>query len=349
MRSTFISSLTLNTSPRAALPRLQAELVKASQELTTGRKADLGLALGVGTGESVTLRREQASLRSLIDGNASTAAALDRTQTALDDIRSQADRFQQALIGLSQSGSAAGVLVQQGGDALDALTSTLNLTDGRRHLFGGLNSDVRPVSGLDEGPGAVIAAAFVQRFGVSPSDPQAGPALAAISAADMTDFIDTDFAGLFDEAGWSATWSAASSQDRTAGVSTTERIAIGANANEPAMRKLAMAYAMVATLGTAGLTGTAQTTVLDKALSLVGTALGGVTDIATRLGTAQSRLAAADTLMRGALDGGARRVNALEAVDPAEAKTRLDLLTTQIEMSYSLTARILKLSIMDYV
>lgn len=349
MHSAFISSLSLNNAPRAALPRLQSELAKASKELTTGQRADAGLDLGVGIGESVTLHAEQASLQSLIDGNASTAATLDRTQAALDDIRSQADGMQQAMIGLSQSGGAATTLVQKSRDALDALTSTLNLSDGRRYLFGGVNSGARPMTALADGPGAAIASAFATRFGLDPANPQADPKVADISAADMADFIDTTFAGFFDDAGWSANWSDASSQNRSAAISSNERIETGTNANAPAMRKLAMAYAMVTTLGTAGLKGDAQDTVLSRARTLIGTAVGGVTDMSTRIGTAQNRIEASDTLMRAALDGGSRRLNALEAVDPAAAKTRLDTLTTQIEMSYSLTTRILKLSIMDYV
>lgn len=349
MFSSFISTLSLNHAPRAALPRLQTELAKASQELTTGRRADVGLDLGVGIGENLTLRRDQASLQSLIDGNASTLAALDRTQTGLDDIRGQADRFLSAMVGISDANSGAGVLAAQGRSALDALTATLNLTDGRRYLFGGLNSAAKPMASFDEGPEAAITSAFAARFGLDPANPLEDPAVAQIPAADLADFIDTTLAASFEEPGWSATWSDASSENRSAAISSTSRIEVGASANEPAMRKLAMAYTVIATLGAAPLKGDALATVLDKTRSLMGSAISGVTDIATRVGTGQSRIAAADTLMRSAIDATDRRLNVLEAIDPAEAKTRLDTVTTQIEMSYSLTARILKLSIMDYI
>lgn len=349
MHSSFISTLTLNNAPRAALPRLQNELAKASQELTTGRRADIGRDLGVAVGENLTLRRDQTSLQSLIDGNASTGAVLDRTQTALDDIRGQADRFLSAMVGISDANSGAGVLAAQGRSALDALTSTLNLTDGRRYLFGGLNSGTKPMAGFDEGPQAAITGAFAARFGLDPADPTKDPAVAQIPVADLADFIDTTFAASFEEPGWSATWSDASSENRRAAISSTAQIEVGASANEPAMRKLAMAYTMMATLGGSGLKGDALNTVLDKTRGLLGSAISGVTDISTRIGSAQSRIAAADTLMRSAIDATDRRLNVLEAVDPAEAKTRFDTMTTQVEMSYSLTARILKLSIMDYV
>ena len=42
------------------------------------------------------------------------------------------------------------------------------------------------------------------------------------------------------------------------------------------------------------------------------------------------------------------RIGTLEGVDPAEAKVKIDTLTTQIEMSYSLTAKLLQISILNY-
>ena len=44
-----------------------------------------------------------------------------------------------------------------------------------------------------------------------------------------------------------------------------------------------------------------------------------------------------------------RRINVLEGVDPAEAKTRLDTLTTQLQMSYATTAKVMQLSILNYI
>jgi flagellar hook-associated protein 3 FlgL len=41
-------------------------------------------------------------------------------------------------------------------------------------------------------------------------------------------------------------------------------------------------------------------------------------------------------------------ITSLEGVDPVEAKVRFDTLSTQLEMSYALTNRILNLSILNY-
>ncbi len=345
MRTTFISTLTLMNSPRNALPRLQSELADVSKELTTGRRADVGLSLGLGTAESVRLRAEEASVRRYFDGNAVMAAQIERTQGALDDMRSQADKFQQMLTGISESATSAQVIQRQAAGFLDAFTGTLNLADGRRYMFGGINSGEKPIKNLDEGPGAAIVAAFNTRFGIDPSDPAAG----TIPAADLEDFIDNEFADMFEEPGWSATWSQASSTNLEGAISPAERVGTSANANEPAMRKLAMAYTMVAALGTEHLAGAAFTMVIDKARSLAGTGTSELVSISARLGTSQNRIEASNALMQRGLDAIGKRIDRLESVDPAEAKTKLDLIATQIEMSYSLTSRILKMSIMNYV
>ncbi|MBS7537958.1 flagellar hook-associated family protein [Ancylobacter lacus] len=349
MRTTFISTQSLSNAPRSALPRLQAELSDTSTEITTGRYADVGKQLGVSTAESVQLRLEQAALSSLKDGNASATAQIDRTQTALADIRSGADSFLQQLLAVTGTGGSGAVLQQQASGILNDLTDTLNVTDGRRYLFGGLNSGEKPVAALAEGPGAAISAAFAKRFGLDPASPQTDPKVKDITAAGMADFIDKDLAGFFDEAGWSATWSNGSSENRTATIGLSERVEVSANANEPAMRKLAMAYTMVATLGTQALSAPALQTVIDRSRSLVGTSLSELTAVGARLGAAQNRIDASNEMMQRAQDVVQRRLSALESVDTAEAKTRFDTLSTQIEMSYSLTSRILKMSILNYV
>lgn len=345
MRASFISTLTVMNAPRNQLSRLQGELSDASRELTTGRRADMGLSLGVGTAESVRLRAEVASVQRYIDGNSAMSAQLERTQATLDDMRTQADKFQQMLSGISEADGASAVLQQQARGFLDALTSTLNLADGRRYLFGGLNSGQKPIANFDEGPEAALNAAFNTRFGVNPSDPAAGN----IPTADLENFIDNEFAALFEEPGWSATWSDASSSNLQSNISPLERIETTANANEPAMRKLAMAYTMVTALGTENLKGSALAMVMDKARSLTGAGTTELISVSTRLGTSENRIRAANSLMERGLDAIGRRLDKLESVDPAEAKTRLDLISTKIEMSYSLTARILKMSIMNFV
>ena len=61
-----------------------------------------------------------------------------------------------------------------------------------------------------------VAAAFQARFGFAQGD----PAASSISAADMQDFLDNDFAALFDDPAWSTNWSTASDEPLSTRIST---------------------------------------------------------------------------------------------------------------------------------
>jgi flagellar hook-associated protein 3 FlgL len=121
------------------------------------------------------------------------------------------------------------------------------------------------------------------------------------------------------------------------------------SANDPAFRKLAMAYAMVAAIGTGNLGDAARLAVIGKSIDTLTEAQVSLTAVQSGVGTAENRVKAANDRLAAQKDILATRIDNLEGVDPAEAKVKIDTLTTQLEMSYSLTARLLQLSIINYV
>jgi flagellar hook-associated protein 3 FlgL len=128
-----------------------------------------------------------------------------------------------------------------------------------------------------------------------------------------------------------------------------ETIVSSGSANEPAMRMLAMVYSVVASLGVDKLGADARQAVLDKASSVVGDAVSDLTSLQAVIGTTQNRVKDATDRLTAQQAIIERRIGVLEGVDPAEAKIKIDTLSTQIEMSYSLTAKLLQMSILNYV
>jgi flagellar hook-associated protein 3 FlgL len=178
---------------------------------------------------------------------------------------------------------------------------------------------------------------------------QSDPGVAAISAADMKTFLDGAFAGLFDGTAWRSDWSTASDQDMLSRISTSEVIETSSNANEQAIRKLASAYTMVADLGVEGLGQETFQTVVDKAVTLASEAIADLSLTAADLGTAQERVKNANTRMSMEIDIMTKHIGTLEGVDPYEASTRLSQLMTQVETAYAMTARVQKLSLLNYL
>jgi flagellar hook-associated protein 3 FlgL len=348
MKTTPISTSALSEATRLSLAKLQAKLAQTQKEVTTGRHADMGLSLGFRTGEVISLRHEHTRLQAITDTNAVAATRLNAAQSALKALAETAQSFLGQLMAGATSNQSQQVLQTQALSGLSMFADTLNTTIDGASLFAGINADVRPITEY-QAPGSAnaqaVASAFAGAFGISQSD----PGVANIDSTDMQTFLDTTFAGLFDPGAWSGTWSAASDQNIRSRISSTELVETSVNANDEAFRKLASAFTMVADLGTNKLNQDAFQAVVGTATSLVGQALDGLTKLQTDLGVAQERIAKANDRMSIQMDIMANHIGVLEGVDPYEASTRVAELLTQVEIAYAMTARIEKLTILNYL
>jgi flagellar hook-associated protein 3 FlgL len=349
MTSTFISTSALSEATRSSLMKLQTKLADAQKEVTTGRLADVGLSLGFKAGQAVSLRQEHARLQSITETNGLVASRLDASQAALKALAENAQSFQSQLLAARNSATGPQLIQDQARAALSAFADMLNTTFNGASLFSGINADVKAITDYNQQPPAAnaqaVASAFATAFGVTQSD----PGVFSISAANMQSFLDTSFAGLFDPAAWSGTWSAASDQNVRSRISTSELIETSVNANDAAFRKLASAYTMLADLGTDKLNQNAYQAVVDTAVRAVGEAVQGITELQAGLGTAQERVKNANDRMSIQSDIMTKHIGALEGVDPYEASNRVAGLLTQVETAYAMTARIQKLSLLNYL
>jgi flagellar hook-associated protein 3 FlgL len=165
----------------------------------------------------------------------------------------------------------------------------------------------------------------------------------------MQDFLDTSFADLFKDPAWKSDWSQASDQNVRSRISSSELIETSVNANSDAVRKLVSAYTMMAGLGTSNLNQAAFQKVVDQASTLTSEAVQGLTTMQADLGSAQQRVTDANDRMTTQKDIITTHVGTLEDVDPYEASTRLTALMNQVETAYAMTARIQKLTILNYL
>lgn len=349
MKSTFISTRAISEATRLSMLKMQAKLLVAEKEVATGRLADVGKSLGHQAGQTVSLRQEHVRLSTIVDTNTEVATRLELTQASIKQVLDGAQAFLGQLIGSRNSETGPGVIKGQAEGAQGALIDTLNAAFNGLHLFAGINTDVKPVADYDlSPPGASkqsVATAFLGAFGVTQQD----PAVNAITSADMQTFLDGAFAGLFDEPTWAANWSSAADQNLRSRISTNELVETSMNANEAGIRKLASVYTMLADLGTQSLNKETFQTVVDTAIRITGEGIQDMAKIQANLGIVQERVEVASERMSLQIDIITTHIGALESVDPYEASTRLSTLMTQIETSYALTARIQRLSLLNYL
>ncbi|MBZ8131799.1 flagellar hook-associated family protein [Afifella sp. IM 167] len=348
MKTTFVSTYSQASNLRAALPKIQSELAKAATEVSTSRHADIGLTLGRETSRTLSLRHEFAAIEAYVDSNAITAGQLQRTQVALQSLLDGANSYLQDLVSSPDPSGTVTQLTDSAQHNLEVFQQLVNSSGDGQQLFGGINSGVPPLADYETTQKLAIDTAFSTFFGIAMPNPQDDPAVGSITAADMKTFLEGDYAALFEDPAWTTNWSSASSTNTTSSISPSEEVESSVNANEPALRKLAMAYSMMADLGGANLSDEALEVVAQKSREAVGEAIFYLGNMQSRVGFAEARIESATQRIKLEKDVIQTNINTLEGVDPIDAKVRFDSLTTQLEMSYALTSKILSLSMINY-
>ena len=347
MATTFISSTSISTTLRSSAMKSQVALAQATKEATTERHADVGLTLGALAGRDVVLRAELVEVDKLVDTNVLVSGHLDVEQQRISMLIDTAEAFQKDLFAARSSANGGNVLMTPASANLQSLIGALNVTMDGQYLFAGTNTAVAPIQNYAPGSTnkSAVDAAFLATFGFA----QTSPAASGITAANMQTFLDTTFKAQFDDPAWGTNWSTASDQVMRSRISTTQTIDTSVSANEPAFRKLAMAYTMLSDLGTQNLNQATFQVVVDKATLIIGDAINDLAGLGARMGTAQELTTNATSRLKVQADLITNQVTAMEKVDPTEASVRVTSLQNQLEMSLALTSRIQKLSILNYL
>lgn len=344
-----ISTLSILNAPKLSVHESQRQLLDAQKELSIGRHADVGLQLGGKTADAIALRNGFDRNNSLIDMNGLAATELDITQSALTSLIDLAHTFSATLIGARNAQNGQDVVKTAAKSALESLNSILNQTHAGKFIFAGINSDVAPLSDYFSTPASagksVVDAAFLSEFGVAQNSAGAG----SITASQMDTFLNGNYAALFGAGAWSTTFSFASDQNRIARIDSDYSVEVSTSANEAAFRDLTMAITMAFDLGSGSLNQAAFEKIVDKAVIVSTKAAQEAGLIAGRLGTAEKVIADSTQRLKQRNEILNREIVSLEGVDQYEVSTRITLLTTQLEASYSITARISRLNLMNYL
>jgi flagellar hook-associated protein 3 FlgL len=344
------STASLANALRRTIVDTQNQMSKAQIEVSTGRVADLGLSLGGDAGRDLSLGVRSADLASIANSNAVIAARLDTTDTTLTTIAQTAQSFLETLVSTQSGAGSDAKAVQDNAIAgLKSLIGALNTSVAGVYLFGGVASSNPPIADYFSDPSSAakdsLDQAFVSAFGVTQSDDGAG----SITQSQMQGFLAGGFADLFSASDWTTSWSSASDQATSNRISLSQIAETSVSANDAAFRGIASAYAMVADLGVTKLGSDAYNELLRTATTTLSGAIGDLTRLHASVGVMQKNVSDADEAITAQRNALATQIGALENVDPYEAATRLNNLTTQLETSYTLTGKIQQLTLAKYI
>lgn len=346
MKTSFVSTQAMQSALRLQIQTAQAALVKSQTEASTGIHADIGLALGASTASALDLTGEVARMQALIDTNALVATRLSSSQDALSQMSGSAQKTLAALMTSTSTEDPTQLAMARTeiSNAFQSFTGSANLVASGEYIFGGINTSQKPLNDYLAAGSAAKAAfdtAYATRFGATnPAD---------IQPADMQQFLDVDFPALFDDANWKANWSNASDKPMTSRIKSNEVVTSSTTANVDGVRKFAMAAVIGIELLGKGFSSQVRELVNTRATSYAGQAITGIDGARSNLGVAEARVSKAVDSLHSQTDILSTQINNLEGVDPYEAATRVNTLTTQLETSYALTARIQQLSLVNYL
>lgn len=350
MKTSFVSNQVIQNAMRMTIGRGQTEIQQLQKEVVTGRHADIGISLGAQTSSSVSLNRDVIRLETILDSNALVTQRLSASQLALGMMSDGAQQMLEAFIAANGADDATRLAVARRDveSALDAFTSAVNTSANGEYLFSGINSDVKPLEdylAAGSSPKAAFDATFLGHFGFTQDD----PAAAGITVAQMDNFLTNVLEPAFSGPAWNTDWSSASDTNITSRIRRNEVVESTVNANASGMRNFALAAVIGIELLDSPISGEVRAAVNARAIQHAGQAVSGIDDQRSNLGVSENRVTKANVAIEAQIRIVRLHLHDIEGVDAYEASTRMNSLLAQVETSYTLTARLQQLSLMNYL
>jgi flagellar hook-associated protein 3 FlgL len=314
--------------------RLKTDLQRASTELGTGRKADIGRAVA---GDFTGLSDVQRGLRlnrSFLVGLSNAAVAAEARQAALDRLGRELDNAGPELLAVISNGrsSELSLRLSDAPDRFDAAVSALNTRLGGRSLFAGDASDQPALADAE----TLLAALRPLATGA----PDAATAIADIDA------WFHDAGGGFETVGYLG---GDTSETVYLGEGTLARPGIGAL--EPGIRTALSGLAMAALAAEGSLPAVdgTQSEIAQAAAERMMNGEAGLVDIRARLGVSEGRIEEARVRAEATRTALQLEEARLTSADPYDAATEIETLRRQLESVYVLTARLSDLTLTAYL
>ena len=135
----------------------------------------------------------------------------------------------------------------------------------------------------------------------------------------------------------------------TAQIAPNTTVTASTNANTSGFRDLAQGYTMLSEFGNIGLSASAQNALSLTATNVINQGVTGVISAQATLGQSQSALSAANTQMSDQMSLLQQQVSNLDSVDMAKVATELTQVSTQLQASYQVTAKLSSLNLAQYL
>ncbi len=346
MRTDGITTLNIYNAMRIQASRNQVALLEAQTELSTGRKYDTGLELGERIARNIDWRGQISAFDQQASLNKLAGAKAELTQQGLDQLKTIGDNLIATLVGARTANNGQQMARDAAISAFQSIRDILGTSFKRQNIFSGRNLDGIALKAFGGGASeAAINAAYLAEFGFLP-DNQASNSL---TPSQMKSFLSTAFAQEFQNPAWNSNWSDATSENLKVRVANDVSLDVSVNANSDGIRKLIQSVVSVMTAAQGKLNTSTFEELTSVAASTAAIGLRGIGEEQTRIGIAQGELKTATDRAMKKSDLLKAQVQESEGVDEYEAAIRVNQLMTKLEASYSVTAKISRLSLVNFI
>lgn len=353
-----LSTLHANISSRREVQRNRAEVELVSKELSTGLKADVAADLGRRSSQSIAVRNAMSKTDNFLVGSKMIETKMEQVANVMQNFRDTAQGLLNLVVANKESPTpSVGTLHDEAKAVMGQLVTYMNASVNGEFLFSGLHTDRRSMNNYGEAD----AGTGMSMESVVNAIIAGGPTSGADAAAKIAD-LDTVFSSSdtvtparnFEQSFFNGMplldGGGAPNRRVEAFVAENTHVRYGVQANDPEFLAIFKGVAMIASQDPAEIGDmNAYRAWMSESVSSMVEGIKGMTQTEARLGKQQEFLGKTITGLEDKRDVYHNRILDLEFVDPYEAAARLSALETQLQATYSTTAKISKLSFVNYM
>lgn len=348
-----LSTLHGNTYTRNLVMSSRARMEVAAQELATGFRSDVARDLGMRSSESYELRSLMAKNERFVVNNNGTQNKLDVVASAMDEVREEIQGVLNLAISNEFSATdTAKTLQVEAEAAIQRIVSYLNVNVNGEFVFSGIDTDQKALTGYDEVNGATGFSPRGVVDGVT-GGTIASAADAATKIAELQGIFDSSNGVVptrnFEDTFYNGTDLAVGVR-KSALIDDDTNLEYGVQANDPAFTDALQGLSMLVSVDVDSIADQAgYQAYMGEVLTKLSGSVDQIIETQAKLGKQQETLENITIRIEDENDIYNNRVLALESVDPFIAASRLSSLETQLDASYAATARLTKLSFLNFM
>jgi flagellar hook-associated protein 3 FlgL len=314
---------------------LRTAMGQATKELTSGQKTDLPRDLGASAARLQALRHESRQIASFQAAAEEVSQTLSISQAVLEQFSTRQTDLSSTLLAVSLPGTAQdiGRGAEQATAAFEDMVALLNTSFAGRSLFAGT---------AENAPATAPATEILESLRL------------AIAGAPDVATVETTINDWFMQPGGG--YEAMGYLGDTGGVSTRRvgpdlDVTLAPRADEPAFRQALAATALAALSADANVPANnlERAELLRHSAEALLSADFGLTRLRADLGSNEARLEDQKTELSARKTALDLMSNDMALADPFEAAGRLQALQLQLETHYTVTARLARLSLSEYL